>query len=261
MKKTLKIIVYLTLTTSFMSFFITSASADETQNENIGYTRTVVGNVVHIHIDDICKLNPDDLTCSWLAPYWGVAMTPQQDSVLAIVPSEPVCVPASQTSADFTFDFSNINYWTQQDILCGGSVVCPPPLPVENPSINWIWVSKGNDLTDCRENHNDDYNFEGYQDPSAPILFTILTSTPTPHSGGSFISMPSDLTPMLTANVGGTFSDMLPIALIISGLILGIFILEWTINRFSNEKIRFLSDIGKDDELDDGLNHKLDDND
>jgi hypothetical protein len=48
----------------------------------------------------------------------------------------------------------------------------------------------------------------------------------------TFITLPTDLTAQIASGAGGIFTDMLPVALIVVGVALGLFLLTWTINRF-----------------------------
>jgi hypothetical protein len=48
----------------------------------------------------------------------------------------------------------------------------------------------------------------------------------------TFITVPTDLAATISTNASGIFTDMLPVALIIVGVALGLFLLNWTINRF-----------------------------
>ena len=48
----------------------------------------------------------------------------------------------------------------------------------------------------------------------------------------TFITVPTDLTAQIATGAGGIFTDMLPVALIVVGVALGLFLLTWTINRF-----------------------------
>lgn len=48
----------------------------------------------------------------------------------------------------------------------------------------------------------------------------------------TFITLPTDLTAQIAVGAGGIFGDMLPVALIVVGVALGLFLLTWAINRF-----------------------------
>lgn len=48
----------------------------------------------------------------------------------------------------------------------------------------------------------------------------------------TFISVPTDLVAQVSANSTGIFSDMLPVAVVVVGIALGLTLLNWAIGHF-----------------------------
>jgi hypothetical protein len=69
----------------------------------------------------------------------------------------------------------------------------------------------------------------------AKVNFTLYPEGYAPPAGGyMFINVPpvGNITASLSLATMGIFGDMLPVALIVVGVILGLFLLTWAINRF-----------------------------
>jgi len=48
----------------------------------------------------------------------------------------------------------------------------------------------------------------------------------------TFITVPTDLVATISTNAGGIFTDLLPIAVVVIGVSLGVFVLNWAISKF-----------------------------
>jgi multidrug transporter EmrE-like cation transporter len=52
----------------------------------------------------------------------------------------------------------------------------------------------------------------------------------------TFITVPTDLVANIATNAGGIFTDLMPVAVVVIGVSLGLVLLTWAIGRFKRGK-------------------------